>query len=325
MFGGKAPKHWKTMNKIIRKQLAFTLIELLVVIAIIGILSALIIVGMSSTTQKANIAKSQVFSNSLRNSLMNNIVAQYTFDDIDSSDYDPTTKILNNDAGNVPDSWLDNEGRAYNGPIVKDGVDCISGKCLSFDGSDDYINCGAGSNLDITDVITIGGWFYRIGPNVRAYTEDWIGKRSGGIGGYLVSGTGSILLYISIDGATTNGTVSVPITNNQWTYLVYTYDSSTRTGKAYKNGTQYGSDLVLSGKTSYVMGSFPGVAVTISGVSYTVSGKIDDVRIFSAAMPISQIQQNYFAGLNKLFVKNQITQSDYQQRFVELSNNYAKE
>ncbi|MFA5013035.1 MAG: type II secretion system protein, partial [Candidatus Paceibacterota bacterium] len=31
---------------------AFTLIELLVVIAIIGILSALIVVGMNSTTQK---------------------------------------------------------------------------------------------------------------------------------------------------------------------------------------------------------------------------------------------------------------------------------
>ncbi|MDD5569203.1 MAG: prepilin-type N-terminal cleavage/methylation domain-containing protein [Candidatus Pacebacteria bacterium] len=40
---------------------AFTLIELLVVIAIIGILSGLIIVGMSGATQKATIAKRRLF------------------------------------------------------------------------------------------------------------------------------------------------------------------------------------------------------------------------------------------------------------------------
>ena len=49
------------MHKI--KQLAFTLIELLVVIAVIGILSGLIVVSMSGVTNKATIAKAQVFSN----------------------------------------------------------------------------------------------------------------------------------------------------------------------------------------------------------------------------------------------------------------------
>ena len=67
------------MNKLLKT--AFTLIELLVVIAIIGILSGLIVVSMSGVTEKANIAKSQVFSNSLRNSLMINTVSQYNFND----------------------------------------------------------------------------------------------------------------------------------------------------------------------------------------------------------------------------------------------------
>jgi hypothetical protein len=63
--------------------------------------------------------------------------------------------------------------------------------------------------------------------------------------------------------------------------------------------------------------------LTIGGSSY--NGLIDDVRIFNAAMPTSQIQQNYFAGLNKLFAKNQITQSDHNQRLVNLSvNNFAE-
>jgi hypothetical protein len=54
------------------------------------------------------------------------------------------------------------------------------------------------------------------------------------------------------------------------------------------------------------------------------NGSIDDVRIFNASMPTSQIQQNYFAGLSKLLVKNQITKSEYNQRISELTNNYAK-
>ena len=59
------------------KRTAFTLIELLVVIAIIGILSGLIIVSVSGAAQKATIAKAQIFSNSLRNSLMMNMVAEF--------------------------------------------------------------------------------------------------------------------------------------------------------------------------------------------------------------------------------------------------------
>jgi prepilin-type N-terminal cleavage/methylation domain-containing protein len=73
------------MHKLLKQ--AFTLIELLVVIAIIGILSGLIVVSMSGVTQKATIAKAQVFSNSLRNSLMLNLISEWKLD------------------GNANDSW----------------------------------------------------------------------------------------------------------------------------------------------------------------------------------------------------------------------------
>ncbi|MFA5013447.1 MAG: type II secretion system protein, partial [Candidatus Paceibacterota bacterium] len=90
------------MNK--RLFRAFTLIELLVVIAIIGILSALIIVGMNSTTQKATIAKAQVFSNSLRNSLMGNLISEWKFDQVNV----PA-------ANQTPDSWSGGNTGTLNG------------------------------------------------------------------------------------------------------------------------------------------------------------------------------------------------------------------
>jgi prepilin-type N-terminal cleavage/methylation domain-containing protein len=45
-----------------RKQKAFTLLELLVVITIIGILSSIVIVSMSGSTDSANIAKGKAYS-----------------------------------------------------------------------------------------------------------------------------------------------------------------------------------------------------------------------------------------------------------------------
>jgi len=60
---------------------SFTLIEILVVIVIIGILSAFILVGMSSITNSANIAKGKAFADSTRNSLLGNLKAEIKLDE----------------------------------------------------------------------------------------------------------------------------------------------------------------------------------------------------------------------------------------------------
>lgn len=165
------------------------------------------------------------------------------------------------------------------------------------------MDVGSGASLDITNAITIEAWFYRKGGNINGWTEDWIGKRSG-TSKYMVSGTSSIKLYLSVDGtADTSATPSVPISNNVWTHLSYTYDSSTRTGMAYKNGVYYGQ-VVLSGKTSYTIDSFPAVSVKISPSSlYMVNGLIDDVRVYNYARTPAQIAWDYNRGKPKLHWK----------------------
>ena len=52
-------------------------------------------------------------------------------------------------------------------------------------------------------------------------------------------------------------------------------------------------------------------------------GSIDEVRIYSAALPSSAIREQYVAGLDKLLAGNQITQKDYQKRIAELNSTYA--
>jgi prepilin-type N-terminal cleavage/methylation domain-containing protein len=126
---------------------SFTLIEILVVIVVIGALSAFILVGMSSITNSANIAKSQAFSNSLRNSLLLNLVSEWKLD------------------GNGNDSWGVNNGTlvgATHLPVLKTNSDCFSGSCYDFDGTEDYINVGSRANLttDISNGLTITAWIY---------------------------------------------------------------------------------------------------------------------------------------------------------------------
>ena len=67
-------KFMKTNNK------SFTLIELLVVIVIIGILAGVIMISTSSSIDKANIAKSKVFEESVQNNLAANMVSRWTLE-----------------------------------------------------------------------------------------------------------------------------------------------------------------------------------------------------------------------------------------------------
>jgi prepilin-type N-terminal cleavage/methylation domain-containing protein len=291
---------------------AFTLIELLVVIAIIGILSGMIVVAMGSTTDKAAIAKAQVFSNSLRNSLMANIVAQYTFDDI--TDYNSSTKILNSTVGNVPDSWANNEGQAYNGPTFKEGNDCVSGSCLFFDGVDDYVNVNSVDdfNLSKTGQLTVGLWFKTSVINATAIIQkgsEWMFYPiTGNTVGFLVRGT-------------TTWRYSSTFTNlktNKWYYVVgvANYVGTNLNMNFYVDAKAYGETDVNTdiGTTTN--------ALTI-GSTWTnrFNGFIDDVRIYNTILPTSQIKEQYYAGLNNLLINGQISKREYLERINSLASN----
>lgn len=51
---------------------------------------------------------------------------------------------------------------------------------------------------------------------------------------------------------------------------------------------------------------------------YPLNGSIDDVRVFNATIPTSQIRKQYYAGLNKLLASGGITKKEYQNKIKEL-------
>jgi prepilin-type N-terminal cleavage/methylation domain-containing protein len=301
------------MLQIIRK--AFTLIELLVVIAIIGILSGLIVVSMGGVTNKATIAKAQVFSNSLRNSLMANIVGEWKFDELTTA-IDGT--IIQDSWGGVNNGILDtNSVAADSTDKIKSGTDCISDKCLYFDAIDDYINCGS-NNLNNIEKVTISAWINR--NNHDIYREIITTGRFGSAYGYglMFHSNSNLIAYITKNSDGTQLTSYPGISgfdDNVWYYIVMTFDGTNI--KVYKNGEIKWTSATIS-SDSIKTSSYPlyiGKASAPGSASF-FSGFIDDVRIYSTAISASQIQEQYYAGLNSLLASGQITKQEYQNRLV---------
>jgi prepilin-type N-terminal cleavage/methylation domain-containing protein len=302
------------MNKLIKQ--AFTLIELLVVIAIIGILSGMIVVSMGGVTQKANIAKAQVFSNSLRNSLMLNLISEWKLDQILGSSAPYTT----------PDSWsggntgtlADTSGAcSFTGTLKCPQLvtsNCLSGNCLFFDGSDDYVNCGSGLGLSISTNFTISVWINTTNKNTHQtiwnsteYSFE-IGDNVAGGGG--TAQIGMVRLGTGFAGVTNNNVITTG-----WHHIVYT-KSTGANNKIYLDGV----GLSLNANVDFSWSSSGTNYIGYRAAAlYAFSGNMDDVRIYNAAIPFSQIKEQYYAGLNKLLANGRITKEEYISKVSEFS------
>jgi hypothetical protein len=210
--------------------------------------------------------------------------------------------------GNANDTWGTHTAGTISGASTYSS--CLQSTCYSFDGADDYIELADASDLRMTTGGTISVWIY---PKSQGEGAGRIIDKSvdtSGTNGYIVY-IGSNNIYFLINAG---AYIGFGATYNQWQLITITFVSGSR--KLYINGVKVSEDGV-AGLPPNVAG-----AVTIGNragnTDRTFDGLIDEVRIFDAAIPTSQIQQNYFAGLNKLFAKKQITQSDYQQRIASL-------
>ena len=300
------------------KQKSFTLIELLVVIVIIGILAGVIMISTSSSIDKANIAKIKVFEESVQNNLAANMVSAW--------DADHVTKT---EAGNwtLNDKWGSNNGTFYDGTVTT----CSSSACpqivndkqmgnvLSFDGVNDYIDCGNKNIFNINDSITLSTWV----KSNQLITDHWrhiIGKGAATpyaiflewstTGGYYRFEIGSGGRYI-VDGPKNEVDV--------WMYLVGTYNKNNGFLKIYKNGKFYNQFYV--GETGKLIDK-SNINFKIGGATSRIfNGFINNARIYDAAISSSQVKQNYIAGLNSMLANGNISKQEYNERINNLAYN----
>jgi prepilin-type N-terminal cleavage/methylation domain-containing protein len=279
---------------------AFTLIELLVVIAIIGILSGLIVITMGGATNKATIAKAQVFSNSLRNSLMLDMIAEYKLD------------------SNANDTWGNHTAGTISGAVTYSS--CIQNTCYGFDSVDDYIELPDSADLRMTTGGTISAWIYpeTLGEMSWGAIMDK-SSAAGGINGYAFVLTSNNRVYFTINNGVALISSNDSITLNQWQLVTVTFNSSGR--KIYVNGI---NKTATGGAQTALPPDVAGVS-RIGNRAYTTDitfdGYIDEIRIYNTVVPTSQIKEQYYIGLNKLLANGGITEEEYLSRLNDHASN----
>ena len=231
---------------------------------------------------------------------------------------------LNLDAGFVLSypraytTWTDLSGSGNTGTLVNGPTfDSTNYGSISFDGSDDYVDCGNNTNVQSLTQITMSVWVKFFGLDYSFGTGELIGFMSKGYpdlsspnNGFWFSydnrSNGSSFSYTCFGnsaggfagGGNNFGSKSYTFTNNVWYNITATVNSSSQ-GTLYINGVQQGSSVTFNNL------SIPNTANTlyvgrIDVPGYSIYGNIIQSLLYNRALSSAEVLQNYYAGLKRL-------------------------
>jgi len=167
---------------------------------------------------------------------------------------------------------------------------CISGKCLYFDGSDDYVNCGNGTSLNITEAITVEAW---VKGNGFDGTDELFSKINGWGQDFYVS-NGILSWQIRLDDNSILTVTGFTISPGAWYHLAYTFVPGDK-AYLYVNGKVKGSTVIPSGRTIKSATSNFYIGTWDASPTYSFKGFIDEVKIYPYARTPAQIKADYLA------------------------------
>ena len=277
------------------------MIELLVVIAVIGLLASIVIVNLTGTRSKANIARGLQFSQSIHHALGAYAVGVWSFNEgSGTTAYDA--------------SGYGNNGTLTNGPVWK-CVDTPSGSgcALQFDGVNDYVDCGNNASLNPTTAITMEAWVkFNTLSSIRTIASTF---EAGGYGLSFNEDTypNKIVFLVRVGGSYRYGVSNDTPNISKWYHLVGTYDGTIV--KLYINGLLQTFVTNISGVIQNSIHTFQ-IASNPPGSNF-FSGSIDEVRIYEKALETTQVESLYYAGLDSLLTRGLMDKEEYQERLVK--------
>ncbi len=199
-----------------------------------------------------------------------------------------------------------NDGTLTNGPVWKDESECVSGKCLYFDGTDDSVAISNFQFPIFNQFSTTQFFNFQTLAVSKPITAQWGDSQNAVL--IKLDDTNSDEIKVCIADALTDDctnygiTTDADISANSWYNLQIVYD-----GAGSENSDKI--KLYLDGieKTLSFTGTIPTAfpesseGLEIGGdtdlATYT-NGKIDEVKIYPYARTAGQIKQDYNAGLS---------------------------
>lgn len=223
-----------------------------------------------------------------------------------NSHYKAVWHMNNNPTGIIYDSTQNkNDGSTYGAMHTSDVVDGKIGKCLQFDGINDYISVPDSSSLKPKDV-TLNAWFCPQQQNlpegnfIAKHCYDYWGNAAGHTyalcmrPGHLLAGG---LETSTFDQALYMGSSSFNI--NEWLYLSLTFDDSTSTGRFYVNGILQDTKVVDSSALWYnnpwdfIIGGCRWGGGSSHDINTFYNCKLDDIKILNTPLSSNWISTEY--------------------------------
>ena len=182
----------------------------------------------------------------------------------------------------------DSSGNANHGTIHgATWVACGSKFALSFDGVDDYLDCGAGKSLNLSRAVTVEAW---VCPAAipGAGEAGVLGKCYGSF--FLTQYTdGNFWWYIGGGGSS----IRAPVSPGRWHHVAGTFDG--QTSRLYVDGTPRGSKAFRSRSIPeggpFFFGTSSGDSHYTKGYFY--KGMIAEVAVHERALSAEEIARHY--------------------------------
>ncbi len=188
-----------------------------------------------------------------------------------------------------------------NGSVEGNAVQTDAGKMgkgFEFDGAGDWVDCGNGERLNITDAITISAWVYPIGPVGDMYYI--VGKKLNGYPNTIQYGLQ--IDYTTIDFILGNSSTtfiqadsSTTISHNVWHNIIGTWDKNGDTLlHIYIDGSEASYDFQAN-RSIDIFTTTANLLIGMKdlGLNRDFNGTIDDVMIFNRSLSAEEIQGLY--------------------------------
>ncbi|MBU1038852.1 DUF2341 domain-containing protein [Patescibacteria group bacterium] len=183
---------------------------------------------------------------------------------------------------------------SINGATWLNQDQCISGRCFSFDGTNDYVSVPDANQIDFTNGITMSAWV-----KLNSYTMGGANTDRGAItikaSAYYMSvtaGTGKLAsFFYGVDANHRDSNTAIPL--NQWTHVAITWDGSNI--KWYLNGVL--DKTYAATGTITTNGNALNIGMESAGYGRALNGFIDEVKFYNYGRNETQIKQDYTAGL----------------------------
>ena len=210
---------------------------------------------------------------------------------------------------------FDRSGKGNNGTMTNMVSSTVpvagkTGQAFLFDGSNDKVDAGNASSVQITGAITMSTWVkWNVLPSGGS-GADWqtiFSKANGQFNApasdqysFAVSDS-SLAAILACDGTTraqVNSMISTSnLKTNRWYHLAATWDGTTNTNgvKGYIDGVlvQQATSAIASGTDKGVNLHF---GVQSGGFGVAHNGSIDETRLYNRALSAAEIQQLYNLG-----------------------------